>query len=166
MRLFIGVPLPEDVKDLLVNAQKKISMLDNRLTLVKRDNLHITLYFIGESNSSNINLNVNYKSFKAALNGISFFKHNNVVRIIYSPVISDELIALHDLITKQLGVNESFIPHVTLARVKFVKDTRKLEEFCSKLNINAEFIVDKVNIYSSKLTPNGPIYNIVKSFEL
>ncbi len=166
MRLFIGVPLPEDVKDLLVSVQRKISMLDNRLTLVKRDNLHITLYFIGESDPSNINLSINYKSFKATLNGISFFKHNNVIRVIYSPVISDELVTLHDLITKQLGVNESFIPHVTLARVKFVKDTRKLEDFCNKLNINTEFIIDKFNIYSSKLTPKGPIYKIIKSFEL
>jgi len=53
MRCFIGIPLPENVKKELVKAQDCFRRVDARMTLVKPDNLHITLHFLGSVDDTN-----------------------------------------------------------------------------------------------------------------
>lgn len=48
MRLFIAIQLNDEMKDLLQDMQKKMRSYGVRGNYTKRDNLHLTLAFIGE----------------------------------------------------------------------------------------------------------------------
>ena len=53
-----------------------------------------------------------------------------------------------------------FRPHVTLGRVKYARDARPLREAAARM-AEADFgcvAADEIVVYSSQLTPDGPIY--------
>ncbi|MFA5406089.1 MAG: RNA 2',3'-cyclic phosphodiesterase [Candidatus Nanoarchaeia archaeon] len=173
MRCFIGIPLPEDVRRELVKAQACFNKVDARMSIVSLDNLHITLEFLG--NVDDVNkiaeslVNVKFKPFKASLKNLSFFPKQDYIKVVHSPVVKgkSELISLYELIISSLSLerDERFSPHATLARVNFVKSTNALSRACFDVKFEKEFLVDSFNLYTSKLTPNGPVYTIIRSFK-
>lgn len=173
MRCFIGVPLPENVRKTLVKAQDGFRNVDARMNLVNEPNLHITLCFLSEvENVEKINEllgTVKFVSFRASLKNLSFFPPHGYIRVIHTPVDkgSGQVISLYNQIINALSVNpeEVFTPHATLARVKFVKSTNALARACNDVVFEEEFTVDSFNLYTSKLTPNGPIYTVLKSYK-
>ena len=59
---------------------------------------------------------------------------------------------------------KEFSPHLTLARVKFLREKQKILKLISKFE-NVEFgelRVEKVRLKKSRLTPQGPIYTTVR----
>ena len=62
---------------------------------------------------------------------------------------------------------DDFVPHITLARVKFMPDTNKFLEHLKQIKTEEkEFIVDKIKLKKSILTVNGPVYEELKEFLL
>ncbi|MBW2992587.1 RNA 2',3'-cyclic phosphodiesterase, partial [Candidatus Woesearchaeota archaeon] len=58
-----------------------------------------------------------------------------------------------------------FHPHITLARVKFVKDKLKFKELIHSLRIeDSEFEVKQFKLIKSELTPEGPVYSDLEVF--
>jgi 2'-5' RNA ligase len=58
-----------------------------------------------------------------------------------------------------------FKPHVTLARVGFVKDRDRLLKSISGINKEAaRFHIDGFFLFKSELTPYGPVYTKLKEF--
>jgi len=172
MRCFIGVPLPGKVKKALADIQAELGKEDARMIFVKPENMHITLLFLGNvSDTSKIieSLSeVKFKKFNASVSGVSYFPKHDYIRVIHSPILSgkEELIAIYKKITAALQLNaEKYIPHITLARVKFVKSTNSLARACNSIQLNLSFLVNSINLYSSKLTSQGPVYKIIKSFK-
>jgi len=56
---------------------------------------------------------------------------------------------------------EGFSPHLTICRVKFVRDRQSLFDVIAK-HSNTYFgkqYVDKISLKKSTLTPKGPIYS-------
>jgi len=172
MRYFIGVPLPENVKARLLKAQQCFRSVDARMSLVTKDNFHVTLNFIGDiDNVAKIDESlkqIDFKPFKASLKDISFFPKREYIRVIHSPVNQgrQNLIELYNKIVEVLGLksDERFSPHVTMARVKFVRSTNALSRACFNERFEEEFNVDSFNLYSSKLTPQGSFYSILHSY--
>lgn len=172
MRCFIGVPLPENVRTVLTNAQKCFRKVDARMNVVKNQNLHVTLNFLGSVDDlSKINealSQVKFSPFDASLNGISFFPKKGYIRVIHSPIKQgkEELIDLYGKICVALGVNiDQFTPHVTLARVKFVKSTNTLTRACFNEKFEVKFKVNSFNLYSSSLNRDSPTYKVLKVFK-
>ena len=173
MRCFIGVPLPENVRKTLVKAEDGFRNVDARMTLVEEQNLHVTLAFLDEVENvdkiTELLGNVKFASFRASLKNLSFFPPHDYIRVIHAPVDKGrgQFISLYNQIIQALAINpeEGFTPHVTLARVKFVKSTNMLSRACYDIKFEEEFNVDSFNLYTSKLTPNGPVYTILKSFK-
>lgn len=173
MRCFIGVPLPDVVKGKLAKASECFSGVDARMNVIEEHNLHVTLLFLGDvENVSKVEEslnNVNFKSFKASVKGVGFFPSNGYIRVIHSPVIKgkSDFIDLFNKIVEKTAItpDEEFVPHVTLARVKFVKSTNSLSRACYDIKIDEDFDVDCFNLYTSKLTSKGSVYTVLKSFE-
>jgi len=113
--------------------------------------------------------NIKFKPFKASLKDLSFFPKRDYIRVIHSPVAQGraDVMALYNNIVEALSVekDDKFTPHATLARVNFVKSTNTLARACFSAKFEQDFNVDCFNLYSSKLTPKGPVYTIIRSFK-
>ncbi|WP_297486576.1 2'-5' RNA ligase family protein, partial [Thermococcus sp.] len=61
-----------------------------------------------------------------------------------------------------------FVAHITIGRVKFVRDKTKLAMALKDLANEdfGEFEVNAIELKKSTLTPKGPIYETVARFEL
>ena len=62
---------------------------------------------------------------------------------------------------------EKFSPHITLARVKYIRDRAALDSALSKICIKKmRFSVSSFSLKKSVLAPNGPIYSDIAAFQL
>ena len=169
MRCFIGIPLSDKVRQRLVKAQKAFSNI-GRTNLVKPEHMHISLKFLGDVEPKMISKklsSISFNSFSVSVKDISFFPKPDYIRVIHSPVDQGltELTDLYKKIISSLNLRpDRFNPHVTLARVKFVKKASDIVSVCLTEKFELDFPVNLFNLYSSVLTPQGPIYEVVKSF--
>ena len=64
--------------------------------------------------------------------------------------------------------DKDFVAHITIGRVKFVRDKVELAMALKELANEdfGEFEVDAIELKKSTLTPKGPIYETVARFEL
>ncbi len=63
--------------------------------------------------------------------------------------------------------NKDFSNHITIGRVKSIKDKNNFIPLLKSINIKTlSQKVNSIEIMESKLTPNGPIYNITAKFSL
>jgi 2'-5' RNA ligase len=137
---------------------------------VEKENMHITLSFLGEINDKEVEkikkklkeiAEVTYKR-NITLGKIKFIPSENFFRVIAIDIIGlDDIV---ELIKKEIG-GDVKPPHLTLFRVKRVKDKSSLLE-ASKKEIREEIFVERICLVKSTLTPKGPIYEIIESFEL
>ena len=156
----MAIELPEKVKDELERFKQNIS---GRVKFVEKENLHLTLKFLGEVNPNNVIERlkaVKHRTFTMRLKGVGFFPNERFIRVIWVGVDlgRDKVKRLYDDISAVLGDGEEFVPHVTLARVKGrVKVLNR--DFTS-----SEFEVKGFSLFKSTLTPKGPVYEKIHSF--
>ena len=136
MRLFIGVDFPSMVVDELCSLQNKIRSLVRGGRFPARDNLHLTLHFLGETPESRIDdirqvLTVvasRQASFQVSVGDrLGYFGSPNPVRVVWVGMKGDvsALSAIQaDVATamSELGFaaeERAYKPHITLARDAF-----------------------------------------------
>ncbi|CAB49026.1 RNA 2',3'-cyclic phosphodiesterase [Pyrococcus abyssi] len=182
MRAFIAIDVSEEVRDSLIKAQEFIGTRDAKIKFVERENLHITLKFLGEIDEATAQeikeilaeIAKRHKKHEVRVKGIGVFPNPNYIRVIWAGVENDEEIRkIAEEIDKALSKlgfkrEEKFIPHVTIGRVKFVKDKLGLAEKLRELSNEdfGTFRVEAIELKKSTLTPKGPIYETLARFEL
>ncbi len=173
MRAFIAIELPDDVKKAITDLQEQIGNSDFKINWVKPEHQHLTLKFLGEVSErqaeeiKNRLEEVKVKSFTAAIKNIGFFPNDNYIRVVWVYVNGKVLelqqaidIKLADMFEKE----KDYKPHVTLGRVKFVKDRVKLKEKL-KLKFEKSFAVEGFALFKSTLTSKGPIHERLALFK-
>jgi len=185
LRIFIAINLPEGIKDKLVEFQEKWKEIPCKWT--KRENLHITLLFIGylkeellpDVISATKEVAKRHKSFWINLNKISYFPpQKKLPKMIW--VLgerSEELFSLQkdleNIIFKNNSLSKILIPekrefscHITLARIKKwqLKEMENFPEIETKIKLG--FKVGSIEIMESKLKRSGPKYSVLESFPL
>ena len=171
MRAFIALDVPEDVKQRAEALEKNFEM--DGITLVKKDALHITLQFLGELNAEQADRTVaamkkvRFKPFRVSLSGLSYFTPR-MIKVIFVEAATGgrELIELYGKVSAELKASgigfdeEKYAPHLTIARVKWAKEMRRLREMLEK-NARAElgsFEATSIALKESTLTAAGPEY--------
>lgn len=62
---------------------------------------------------------------------------------------------------------ERFMSHLTIARVKYVKDKKGFLEYVSNIGVKeSEFKVSGFNLMKSELRTTGPVYNVIEGYGL
>ncbi|PIU75919.1 RNA 2',3'-cyclic phosphodiesterase [Candidatus Pacearchaeota archaeon CG06_land_8_20_14_3_00_35_12] len=171
MRSFIAIDLPNEVKKELKQVQEKLPKENCKLLLVNPDILHLTLRFLGEISENELFKvkeaieKIKFQKFEAHISNVGFFPDENFIRVVWvSLEPSDKFKEIHNTLDselKKIGINknERFESHVTLARVKFVKDKKFFVEQIKKIPLKSiQFVVDEIKLKKSTLTPNGPVY--------
>jgi len=183
MRAFIAIDIGDNVRKKLVQAQDRIARTKAaKIKFVEPENLHITLKFLGEITEEQAEeikeilqkIASKYKKHEVKVKGIGVFPNYSYVRVIWAGVEGDQIIkSMANDIEKELRKlgfkrDKDFVAHVTIGRVKFVKDKVELMLTLKELTNEdfGNFTVDAIELKKSTLTPKGPIYETLARFEL
>ncbi len=176
-RAFISVAV--EANECLLNVWRELESSGDSLRMVKPGNLHITLKFLGDVDSS-IDRSIievmekaltGINPFKAEIRGMGAFPSENYIKVVWLGVDSSGM--LEDISSrlvegmKGLGFkkDKGFQGHLTLARVRSARDKKKIKRIISanRDTIFLDFPVRSIELMKSTLTPTGPIYEIVRS---
>jgi 2'-5' RNA ligase len=171
MRCFIAIDLPDEIKKELAKAQKALPIEDAKLTNVNPELLHLTLRFLGEISDFQVNKikeilkKIKLNKFRAKLNSIGIFPNENFIRVVWVGLEpNDKFNDLRNEIEKELEKagfkkDERFESHVTLTRIKWLKDKKNFVEKIKKIKVKSlEFEVEDIKLKKSALSPKGPVY--------
>ncbi len=176
MRLFVGVPLPAEVRESLGNLCSGVP----GARWVDAGTNHITLRFIGEVDSIQAEdidaaLNdVREPAFRLALRGVGCFDSGRKVRTVWAGVVrSDGLMHLRDKVESAIvragfePERRKFKPHVTLARFKNTPSAR-VGPYLETHNTFAAgpFPVDRFHLLRSYLGHAGAQYQTIADYPL
>ena len=169
MRLFLAIELPEKIKNSLVAVQNQLKPFF-RAKYVEKNNLHITLKFLGEVenvNSLNKLSEAKFNPFRISLSRIGVFPNPNYIKVVWVGVKdgAEEVVKLHDEIESKIPFEKdrNFNPHITIARLKSRVDD-KAKKKMNSISFNEEFEVREFVLCKSTLTPSGPFYEKLSSF--
>lgn len=143
LRLFVGCgPLDlwaDNHKRTLVKIKSELKKREIETLWSPNDNLHITLSFIGDSDSDQLSEIIeklkdaaaNISPFQIKTKGLGAFPELESARILFADVAkSRDLLAAQTKIENALGLSETneYHPHITLARLRNLKSLRKVIE--------------------------------------
>ena len=175
MRLFIAIDFNE-LNYQFIELQKNLPKEDVKLTLTKR--YHLTLKFLGEVSETDTEKiieclkKIKLEEFEINLDEIGVFPNENYVRVVWVGVNPKEkIIELQKSIEEALSdfgfkKDFKFHPHITLARVKFIKDKPNFIDALKKLKIDKDkkIMAKEFKLIKSTLSPEGPIYEDLEVF--
>jgi len=162
----------------LSEAQEVLAKTGADLSLVKPQNIHITLRFLGDVTLSMVEKidkemqSVVFKPFDVEIKGVGAFPNVKYARVVWAGIQqgADELRAVFDQLEprlRQLGFapdSKGFSPHLTIARVRSGRNKDALAKSVSEM-VAFEFgrvHADCLRLKKSALTPQGPIYSVLK----
>ena len=175
MRLFVALGMPDLVAQSLLLLQGGVP----GARWHGRDQLHLTLRFIGEVDGAQARdiddalAGISAPAFTLALHGVGTFGHRDPKQLWAGVRPSEPLLHLQKKIEtalQRIGLAadpRKFTPHVTLARLKSAPRA-KLTEYLGghALYTSAPFDVDAFRLYRSTLTPNGSLYTVEREYPL
>jgi len=173
MRAFLAVTLSKEMKEELLRIQKLIP--ECTFKLVEPENLHLTLKFFGDISDKEASkikeklLELKFHKFKSNLGKIGVFPNEKFIRIVWvSLEPKEEIEKLNREINKILNnKDEKFESHITLARIKSIKNKQEFMRKLREIKINpTEFQIEKFSLEKSTLTEKGPVYETLEEFKL
>ncbi len=176
IRCFIAVDVDDpSLLSKLCDVQDAINKLGCNVKLVEKENIHVTLRFLGEIPQSLVDEvakalgKLSGKPFDMRLKGLGAFPSPGRPRVVWVGVAdgSQQLIDLYrqvEFSLRPLGFRperEAFTPHITLARFKSPRALNSLTKLLAEM-ADADFglqHVESVKLKRSILTPKGSIYS-------
>ena len=179
MRTFVAIELPKELTSKIDQLQSALKKTKADVSWVKPQNVHITLKFLGEVKEDKIEevyqavekSAVGIKKFQVSLQGLGGFPNLKRPRVIWVGVEKGKeiLSELSPRVEEQFsGIgfakeNRAFTPHLTLGRVKSLKNLESLATEINKTAFEtADFEVQEVVVMKSTLLPTGAVYTPVK----
>ncbi len=175
VQLFVAVPVPEFVRQRLAELEREMPGLN----WVRAANIHLTLKFIGETDSEQVDpvreslRAIKVRRFLLGVSGLGVFPRRGRPAVLWAGLGSahPHLFQLHKRVNDVLygcGIEPDrrvFRPHVTLARCKGVAPAAVLNlmKKCGALE-TAPFRVEQFGIYSSEPGSRGPLYRCLESY--
>ena len=182
MRVFVAVEVPEALRDRI-----QAFVADRRRSLplarwIRRDNLHLTLAFVGEVDDGWLTgasdrlriLAERHPRLQLRTTGAGAFPPGSRTRarVLWLGIDEDSgLSELQSAIARSVGLKDRypFRPHVTLARCPQPwsrKDVRRFVEEAHGLLTGEPFVVSRFVLMESTLSSRGARYSTVDCFDL
>lgn len=177
MRLFIAIPLPlfslsSKLPDYFQNALKK-----EYITWTKPENYHFTLLFLGETDEKLLpeimelldEVAYDFDPFTLSIENTGLFGSSYDPKVIWAGVQPAEMLTeLHNRIVEAMQKvgykpdRQNFIPHLTIGRIKRLSDKKQLQKTMDAKRVGEYYSqqVEEIVLFESKLTKEGPVYNI------
>lgn len=178
MRYFVSIEFPEHIRSEILHSFEK---LKNSGTcsgnFVEKENLHLTLSFLGELSDGELDKvkkilsKVDYQKFPLEIDKIGFFPNIDYIKVMWVGIKSGGILPLKKQIEDSLrssgfSVKETdFVPHLTVARINSVKDKSRFTDIFSSIKIEKSmFIAEDFALMKSILKKTGPEYKILERY--
>jgi 2'-5' RNA ligase len=166
VRLFVSLELPKELISEIIKIQNKFKEKNFFVgKFTEKENLHLTLKFLGGISEDKINeiknklSKIKFKKFDACLGEIGFFSE----RIFWVELLGKDAFnlqkkidnALSDLFSKE----KRFMSHITIARIKNIKDKKEFENFVKKICYSKKnYEISGFSLKKSVLSDKGGEY--------
>ena len=177
-RIFVAIDFPDNLIKEVARIQEILRNLKFTGKLTELENLHLTLKFLGEVDEEKLIIvreklkEIRLNSFESGIDKIGTFSFRENPRIIWIKIAGKGIFELQkkiDTILSEIGFEKEqrFMSHMTIARIKYVKDKIRFKEYvnCIKLK-KIKFKVDRFNLKESELREMGPVYSDLEIYEL
>jgi 2'-5' RNA ligase len=176
MRLFVGLALPDTVRD-------RLSVLYGGVDgarWISKENLHLTLHFLGEvdrETAEDVNLNLSHveaPAFPLSIGEVGYFGKTKGPRALWAGVSGgDDLMLLRGRVGAALeraGIKiegRKYKPHITLARLKNVKSEALVGFLENNIGLTLDpFPVESFTLFRSHLGNGGSYYEPLAEYKL
>jgi 2'-5' RNA ligase len=174
-RTFIAVKVEAGSELLRLFSVLKNELKYDSIKWTDQNQIHLTLAFLGDTSEETIKyvstmlseISGGVSTFSFKISGIGVFRTLSNPRVIWAGIErSDELENLFRIIKSGLdgiGIAReegSFKPHLTLGRIKQVKEKGDLEKLAKQFDkkVFQEVKVSEIIFYESLLRPTGSVY--------
>ncbi|MGB8490666.1 MAG: RNA 2',3'-cyclic phosphodiesterase [Bacteroidales bacterium] len=182
-RIFIAVRVEAGAGLISMISSLKARLANENIRWIDTANIHLTLAFLGDTEEERIisltgmlkEKCSGFGDFEFGLGGAGLFKNYRDARVIWAGITgSERLSELNEAIAGGLKENgfpvevRPFRPHLTIGRLKFLKDPENLRDALEGYG-NTEFQtvnVTGVILYESILMRTGSVYRELGKFPL
>ncbi|MCK9557702.1 MAG: RNA 2',3'-cyclic phosphodiesterase [Candidatus Cloacimonetes bacterium] len=177
MRVFIAINFNDDIKDRLQKAEKELKNMSAKGNFTSRDNLHLTLVFLGEIGEERVKLaqlcvkNIVASGFDMQFNRLGKFErdggniywvgtdNNNDLKWIYEQLYKN--LTSYDFYLRDL----EYVPHLTLGREIELKPDADVESYRQEFP-TIDIHVDRINLMKSERIDGKLTYTVLYTKEL
>lgn len=167
MRLFVAIETPETIR---AEIQAVAPQPGPGLRVVKSEQWHLTLHFLGDADLDAVIAalaGLSFEPFELRLAGAGQFRARDESVIWLGFEHSHELIELHSEVgrrlTESIGYrpeSRPYRPHLTVARRRMRHAGNEVDSFLADATNwqSSPFMIADVVLFQSELTPRGPKY--------
>lgn len=183
LRTFVAVDIKPSPVLIQTMNDLKIKLSGEAVKWVAPNKLHLTLKFLGDTLPSQVDeigeelnqVSKMFSSFSFQLKGLGFFKNKGMPRVLFVNINEGEVLqrlaAEMDRRVAKLGFEPEtrpFKPHLTLARMKFLKNKKAFYQAVEKYRETffQTVTIDELIFYRSILKPEGAEYLPLHMFKL
>ncbi|MFO0788987.1 MAG: RNA 2',3'-cyclic phosphodiesterase [Pirellulales bacterium] len=184
LRTFIAIVATPEIRRAAAKVAAILQPVATDVKWVSPENLHWTLQFLGEIDSLEVPIICNavskataeLESFELQCRGVGAFPAPDRPRTLWlgAAAGAQALVALQAAIQSKLdrlgyrGEARRYVPHLTLGRAGKSATPRALvREMAGLAEFDAGTMhVDEVTVFSSKLMPDGPTYDVLARSQL
>lgn len=175
MRLFIAVGFGKE-GEYLKTLQENLHFPDSKIIFT--NTFHLTLKFLGEVQPDKAELakkaleSIKHERFSVHLDSIGTFPSESYIRVVWVGLAPEDKIMglqgkIDESLKKLFKKERDFQAHITLARVKFVKDKERFAKKLKGIKVEPRAVdVSEFLLVKSGLKPTGPVYTTMAKFPL
>ncbi len=169
LRLFFAVEIPEEIKIDIETFNRSIDR--QKWRPVRKEQLHITLAFLGEVPEDQLprvieagkKIAAKTASFSVELADTGIFPESDEPRVLLINVASDTLAKMMNELKSELGPladQKKVKPHLTVARRKGERARKEIRK------VRGTWQAKEFLLFKSTLSENGPDYQVIEKFQL
>ncbi|MCX8182526.1 MAG: RNA 2',3'-cyclic phosphodiesterase [Candidatus Methanomethyliaceae archaeon] len=180
VRAFLALDISEEVRQNIAKFEREIDLVGADIKLVEVENLHVTIKFLGEVDAGMLERvhdmmkRVRGEKFSISVEGVGVFPNWRMIRVVWVGIgkggervakIQREL----DVGLSEIGFERErdFVPHITVGRVRSPRNRDRLLQLVEKYKEFkfGTFLVDRLVLKKSVLTPKGPVYSNLREVD-
>ncbi len=179
IRSFIAIEFSEGVVKEVARVQEALSHMKFHGKMTELENLHLSLKFLGEIEPAKVEKvreilrTIKFEGFEAKLGDIGIFHMKGDPRIVWIKILGKGIYDLQAKIDETLEKErlflreERFMSHLTIARIKYVKDKKGFENYVRNISVrDLKLKVESFVLKRSELKESGPVYTTLEEFAL
>lgn len=175
-RVFIAIEFPDNVIREVARVQEVLRGRKFTGKMTELENLHLTLKFLGEIDGERVEevrrklREIKFEEFEAKLERVGSFSFRGRPRIVWIKVGGKGIFELQKKVDEKMrecgfGIEERFMSHMTIARIKYVKDKKGFVEYVNGIGLKEiKFKVNGSKLKESELREMGPVYRDVEIY--
>lgn len=177
VRAFVCIDVPDEIIREIARVQEEVGKrrFDGKMT--ELENLHLTLKFLGEIDEEKVKeiigrlKKIEFSEIECTLGRTGTFSYKGNPRIVWVKINGKGIMELQkkidDALKGMFEPEERFMSHLTVARVRFVKDKKGFMEHVAGVGVKKiKFRVDRFFLKQSELKSPGPVYSNLGEFEI